>query len=167
MSKQSDVDRILDAGLSTYADAQPIEGLEQRILRRVQEPAVHRRPVLLWVGAFAVAAAVVCLIVWPRQPAPPVAARTPDRPEAVRPQLKADVQEPRIVRTKRQRPRQAQFPSAWPLTREERALVSFVMLPAETLPAMANLQREIQIVPLEMQDLQIPPLQTEGLELDQ
>src|SRR5436305_7129563 len=101
---QDDLDRLIDCGLAGYSSAEPLVGLEQRVLRRVR--AVRRRR---WWGLVLIpAAAVLVLALLPARhidvamaPAPPVVEpeREPIRAATVMERLPQARRSPRRVQS--------------------------------------------------------------------
>ena len=167
MEGNDELDRRIDSALVGYSDAEPLAGLEERVLRRVR--AATRRRMLGWAAAIVVAASVVVTAIVVRTPHhsdPPtyrVGVPAVMRPAPV-------VEKPRVVAVRRAKsravrarrlPKLEQFPAATPLTGEERALRAFVAHhPAEAQQVFAELQKSNE--PIEIQPIQIPPLQSDG-----
>ena len=85
--KEKRLDEILDAALAEYGNAEPLHGLEDRVLARLQaEPA--RRPWWVW-GAVAAGAAAVAiaaaLMMRPAEPKPAPVTATQQPPSVVTP----------------------------------------------------------------------------------
>jgi hypothetical protein len=148
---QDELDGWVDGALASYSSAEPLAGLEQRILSRV------RRPRRWWWGlAIPAAAAIVAVVAIPRRqtldvpmPVPPPAVAAVEARPAPPP-----VQRHRVIAAPL--PKQASFPSASPLTAEERLLLQLARNHPEELltPAVVD---EIEIKPIE-----IAPLQSDG-----
>jgi hypothetical protein len=161
------LDSMLDDALSVYSGAEPLEGLEDRILHRVRAGEVTRRRPLRWAFAFAATAVVVLVAIVmpvPRNPAP--------KPrDTARAEIPATVEQPRIASQQRRSrvaarrapsPKQEQFPAPAPLTAEERALRSFVERnAAEAQQVFAQLRKRTND-PIEIQPIQIAPLRIDG-----
>jgi hypothetical protein len=91
-------------------------------------------------------------------PAPAQAALAVERPRVVPKRLV----KPHALRPK-PLPKLEQFPAPTPMTAEERALLAFVeQHPAEARQVFADLQKSDE--PIEIQPIQIPPLQSDGAE---
>jgi hypothetical protein len=166
---------MLDDALSVYSGAEPLEGLENRILHRVRAGEVKRRRPLRW--AFAVAAALVLVAIvmkTPHNPAPKT--RDISRAEIPAPvSPRANVEDPGVAPKRRRRtirarrtllpeslPKQEQFPAPAPLTAEEQALRTFVeRRPAEAQQVFAQLQKRSN-EPIQIEPIQIAPLQING-----
>jgi hypothetical protein len=64
MNSNHELDRMLDQALSEYRDAEPLAGMEDRILRRIAgqpEPVSRRR---VWILAAAAAVAMIVIASW-------------------------------------------------------------------------------------------------------
>lgn len=147
--RSDELDRLLDAALATYAAEEPRPGLERRILARAGE--VRRWPRWAWAGSML--AATVCatiLMVTPRRetraPAPPIAAVSP----ASAPRVAAPAISKALAL-----PKQERFPSLAPLSHEEREWMALA-----DAGVVADARAAIQ--PITIEDLTIPPLESEG-----
>jgi hypothetical protein len=64
MNHNEYLDKVLDEALSDYREAEPLAGLEDRVLQRLRlQPEVRRRSWWKW-GAFAACAAMLAIAVW-------------------------------------------------------------------------------------------------------
>ncbi|HVP46741.1 MAG TPA: hypothetical protein VMT32_09165 [Bryobacteraceae bacterium] len=172
MESNGDLDRMIDTALAGYSSAQPLEGLEERVLNRVRLSA--RRRVIGWAVAMAVVASVVVAAIFVRIPRAAVPAgqdvarvQTPAPPRLVPETLRiAPKQRRGRIVTKRAEPprplpRLEQFPSPTPMTTEERALLAFVEHhPDEAKQLVTQQQKSGE--PIEIQPIQIAPLQSDG-----
>ena len=77
--RDDELEKLLQAGLESYGKAEPLSGLEERVLRRVQEkPAGHRWLWVRWATATACACLLVAVVGYksitplPHKPAEPV-----------------------------------------------------------------------------------------------
>ena len=179
MNSNEDLDRILDHALTEYRDAEPLAGIEDRILRRVAaqpEPSPRR---WAWVFAAAVAAAVVMVVVWlgvrerPHQQAvvsKVAATRTtsvaqrrecryggltsgPSRPVA---KAHRSLQRPSSVNTPQvatAKPVLKQFPAPMPMTSQEHALLALARTHPDALLASRDDADQINIAPIEIKPL--------------
>jgi hypothetical protein len=168
------MDDLLDAALSSYSNAEPLNGIEDRILYRVglmppRPNFGHGTKSLLAVGA---TLALLCLMIVAIEhrkseptsgPALTVAhVDVPSSAQISSAQLlpspeprRLDRRHPRLIQ---RLPKREQFPTPEPLTRDERALLSFVQQdPKEAVAAFAASQRQTD-TPLEIQPLKIEPL---------
>jgi len=133
------LDRLIDQAVRAYSQAEPLSGLEERILNRIKtaKPKPGHRS-----GLFALAAAGL------------VANLTAPHPDRAPPA--------RRVRVHSRLPKRSQFPSPDRATPEERALARFVQNdPDGALKLVASL-RAID-APIEIQPMEIKPLQFESL----
>ncbi len=171
------LDRMLDDALAGYSGAEPLAGLEDRVLRRVRASEATRRRPLPWAFALVAAAALVLLAIVMRTPhsaAPKTAHNARVQiPALVQPAVAAE--KPRVASKHRRRriaalrapsaeplPKQEQFPAPAPLTAEEQALRSFVERhPAEAQQVFAQLQKRSN-APIQIEPIQIAPLQIDG-----
>ena len=174
MKPHEELDKLIDAALAGYSSTEPIDGLEARILRRVEtaRPARWRG----WEFQFAlagcaVAALLLCIfavrMLQPgAAPAPHASpafaglretATLPSRPQA--PPAKA------VSATRRHRvppkglPKNEQFPAPAPLTLEERALLAWARsAPAQAQETLAALQTgaedRVAIAPIQISPMQ-------------
>jgi hypothetical protein len=169
---RDDLDRMIDAALPAYSDAEPLAGLEQRVLSRIEiaGSASRRRVWLPWaIAASIVMAAAVSTIALrtKRRTSPQIAVvmRAPELPKA------PPIQQVRQVSTQRPRrpspkalPKQERFPAISPITSQERALLALVTQhPAEARQAFADLQKR-NSAPIEIQTIQIRPLLSDGVQ---
>ncbi|MGA8027577.1 MAG: hypothetical protein WB992_10545 [Bryobacteraceae bacterium] len=160
---------ILDHALHAYSQAEPLAGLEERILNRTRAAKVERDAGYARPFATASLALLLCLSAFvllrpghtPGPKISPVAAnRKPTVPRlhlAVQPHLAA-----RSRRRPRVLPKQEQFPTPEPLSAEERILARFVDRdPNEAAKSFASL-RNVD-APIAIPPLQITPLQADGV----
>jgi hypothetical protein len=165
-----ELERILQEGVSRYADGEPLAGLEERIIARVRVTGSLRRSRAEWwvVLAVGLAALLVGGFVYLRME------HTESRPLTVaviekaavpdlapRPTAAVGVQKPRGHSHPRAAlPKQPQFPTPLPLSREERLLVAMVQEdPERTAQAFESLRKH-ESESLEIAPLVIPPLET-------
>lgn len=161
-----DLDKLIDGALSAYSNAEPLAGLEQRVLQKVRaaEAARKRR---WWWAVLALAAPALAAIFFfaparqPRITAPVAIAPPPPAPVPVAP-APPSVEPPRTAAVKPRRaaparplPKKPMFPTRSPLTREERLLVAVAASHPQLL--MARPPDEIAIKPIE-----IAPLNLDG-----
>jgi hypothetical protein len=169
MESNGELDRTLDSALAGYSDVEPLAGLEERVLYRVQAAEARRRSVLVWAFAFVAAAALVVPVIVMRAP------RHSEPKNHIVGQLAVKrpapaVEKPRLApkrlaksRPSRQRllPKQEQFPAPRPISAEERALLALVREhPAKAQEVFVALQKSGE--PIEIPAIQIPPLQSDG-----
>ena len=164
--KRDELDQLIDCGLAGYVDAEPLAGLEKRVLERVRLADVGRRRRVWWGWVMAAGAAAVAAVFLvadrPRPVQPlvgqalrPAAGLLPGVPAQSRRQ--AERPTPQIRRnpaTQSRLPKRDQFPTPAPLTAEERALIQLAQFDPEALQSSAEL-RPIEIAPIEIAPLQI------------
>jgi hypothetical protein len=160
-----ELDNLIDGALTQYANAEPLAGIEQRVLDRVHLAETRRRRWrwMLIVAAPALAATVLVIFAPKRAPAPaPVAVMAP-KPAPIAPPAPRVAPAPaarRIARVRRsvqapELPKRDLFPTVSPLTGEERLLVQV----AQTSPQLLLAQPVDEI---EIKPIQIAPLQIDG-----
>ena len=176
MESNDELDRMIDGALASYSGAEPLAGLEERVLNRVRVAEAERPRLRLWrwvlAGSVLTALVVVAIVLrTQRNPAP----ETNDiaRVEAHVPLVAAPAREaPRVAAKRRGRigkapqpkrlPKLEQFPAPAPLTAEERALLAFVeRSPNEARQVFADLQKRTN-EPIEIEAIQIQPLRMNG-----
>jgi hypothetical protein len=173
--ERDELDRLIDGALSGYSSADPLDGLEDRVLRRVQAAGAARRSPWFYRLGFAIPALAALLFVgialWmgTRKAAVSEPSSLTPRPR-LSPAPAAQVVEPRRGNRMgqghsapaRSLPKEQYFPSPVPITDEERALVAWVRrAPIEAAQVFADLQKRSS-EPIEIQPIQIPPLQSDG-----
>lgn len=170
MASNDELDRRIDNALAGYSGAEPLAGIEERVLRRVR--VATRRRAFGWAAAIAVAAAMVVTVSVVRVPRV-VGSKSHNIAHvetAVPPQPMPVAEKPLILPKPRGRtrvpqreplPKMKQFPTPAPMTAEERALVAFVRrYPKEAQQAFEDRKRSEE--PIEIQPIQIPPLEDSG-----
>jgi len=174
MESNDELDRMIDSALAGYSSAQPLAGLEERVLNRVRLTDSARRRVLGWTVAIVAVTFVLLIAILVRMPYAPVShgiARVqtpaPARPvpevEQVRvaPKHRRGRVATRRAGSPRPLPKLEQFPAPAPLTAEERALLAFVEhYPDEAKQLVTEQQKSGE--PIEIQLIRIPPLQSNG-----
>jgi hypothetical protein len=178
-------DEWIDHALSVYSAAEPVHGLEERVLRRIDGDRGWRtKPWRGWLR-FAVPAAAVLVIVfvgadvWQKpMPQPPntvqlletghaaaPASSAPRRREQVapRPRVAAIVPVARRLSTHAETlARKQVFPTPTPMTKEEEVLASWaIAAPMEVSQAFVAL-RERSEQPVVIQPIRIQPLTIDG-----
>jgi len=167
------MDRLIDGALASYSSVEPLAGLEGRVGSRVR--VAGRQRMFGWGLAVAVAASVVVVGIMMRteqRPAlkgasgelvgglGPVAVpkeRPVVPPRAWRNALRQPTR-PKVL------PKLEQFPAPSPMTAEEHALVTFVERdPKAAVQMFADLRKRADET-IEIQPIQIPPLQSDGAE---
>jgi hypothetical protein len=181
---RDELDDVIDGALPEYSSADPMDGLEDRVLRRVQAVGGTRRSPWPYRLGFAIPALAALLFAG-------IALRMGWNPQSRTTDVtrKAAVSEPssltsglqlspapatRVVEPKRRNrtgqrsaparslPKEEYFPAPVPITDEERALVAWVSrAPIEAAQAFADLQKR-STEPISIQPIQIPPLQSDG-----
>jgi hypothetical protein len=154
-----ELDRWIDGALSTYSSAEPLAGLEQRVLDRVGLAEAARRRRWRWTLALAIpAVAAAMFVVLAPKPAPIalVAVEAPPAPVVLPPEpapVRRKAPKPRRTASKPAPPKRNLFPTLSPLTDEERLLVQLARSSPELL--LAKPADEIEIKPIEIAPLQI------------
>jgi hypothetical protein len=163
------LDHMLDDALARYSGAEPLAGLEERVLHRVRAGEITRRRPVGWAVAFALAAALLLVAIITKTPRNPA----PKPRDTARAEIPVIVEQPRIASQHRRSrvvarrapsplPKQEQFPGPAPLTAEERALRNFVERdPAQAQQVFAQLRKRTND-PIEIQPIQIAPLRING-----
>ena len=169
MESKDKLDRTIDSALAAYSDAEPLAGIEERVLYRVQVAEAGRRRVIAWAFAFVAAAALVVPVIVvraPRHSGPktyvvgiPAVTRPVPVTEKLRvaPKQRATSHAPR----KKPLPKEERFPAHTPITTEERALLALAEHPKDAENAFADLRKRSD-APVEIQPIQIPPLESDG-----
>ena len=183
MSHNDEVDRILDQALGEYRDAEPLRGIEDRILRRVAGQPVERPRRMAWILALAAAAALIISVVWlgirSKEHSRPVANHTTQSeqqataqaPQVEKPVAKssaqaraeakagtkvparASVTTAHIAASAPAKPGLAQFPAPAPLTGEEHALLAVARTHPDVLLGAADSPDRLNIAPIEIKPL--------------
>ena len=166
------VDRWLDEALRQYAQIARCEGLENRVLANLRTrrdtSAYDWRWMPVFVGVIVIASLA---IFWPKQPSQPVTKTAEVLPPPLQatkpvsqivPKIPSNPQrhfavEPAQASTNLAAPKLDQFPSPRPLSQQEELLLAYVrQVPREDLKL--NLRTDIQVEPLSVKNLDIPPL---------
>jgi len=157
-----ELDNLIDGALATYSSAEPLGGIEQRVLDRVRLAGTRRRRWRWTLVLAAPAVAAVLLVILAPKPEPVPVALVAPRPAPIAlptppvvapaPRLVAKVRRP--VRAP-EPPKRDLFPTISPLTGEERLLVQLAQASPQLL--LARPVAEIEIKPI-----QIAPLQIDG-----
>jgi hypothetical protein len=168
--EMDELERVLQDGISHYADAEPLAGLEERIIAWVRMTESSRSSRAEWwaVLAVGVAALLVGGFVYlgtehtesrPRSVAVVKKAATPDL--APRRTVAIRVFRPRVYSHRRAAlPKQPEFPTPSPLTSEECLLLAMVKQDPEGTAQVFDSLRKRESEPLEIAPLVIPPLET-------
>ena len=149
------LDQLLDGALARYGDVEPLAGLEERVLGRLEQPETKRRPWWVWVAASAALAALVLVVLWstrPRPAAPPLVKHDAPRPAIHPPERPLVATTPKPVPPRHVRPRTvpvqtatsneprlATFPAPSAPTEQERLLLRYARMTShEELVQMAE-----------------------------
>jgi hypothetical protein len=166
-ANRAELDRILEEGLSSYPDAEPLAGIEDRILVRIRATQTPRRSRVMFRLALAACTVGLALFLLPtRQPLPSHADRSAPAvsPTPIRPYRSAQVSKripARRLRAAALRKRRV-FPTPSPVTSQEHLLLLLAAKdPDEADQAFASLRRT-QNEPLEIAPLVIQPLAAGG-----
>ena len=168
--RNEEIDRILDAALSNYSSPEPRPGLEQRVLYRVRsEGGAGGFACRLWRWRWAaVFPAAACLLVFAlyrdSAPEPPRVTRTirNPAPQPTPEPPKVAVRKHRTTAKRLSLPKRDQFPTPAPLTNEERAWMDFVTRSPEQAREVAVHAAEWGKAPIQIEEIQIPPLPSGG-----
>jgi hypothetical protein len=162
---QDDLDKVIDGALAAYSQAEPLAGLESRVLTRVRTAKTARRRLWRWALPVPVLAAILVAVLT-RKPEPVPVARIAPPPVTVESPALAPPAVPRHfaarppARTPRPfvragLPKQEMFPTPSQLTKEERLLVELAQSHPYELTA-----RPVEAI--EIKPIQIAPLQIDG-----
>lgn len=163
---RDELDRLIDGALASYSDAEPLAGLEARVVRRARVARARRR-IFGWGLGIGVAASIAVLVVSWREQRPiekPVEVARVTRAEEPTPTIRpmVRVRPAKRVRRPKALPKLEQFPAPTPLTAEERGLVALVRRdPNEAQQIFADFQKRAD-EPIEIQPIEIAPLRTAG-----
>ncbi len=173
---RDELDDAISAALPEYSKADPLDGLEERVLRRVRVAAAARQtpwPFGLWFAIPAVAALLLVGIAlrvgWnSKSQNPDSARRAAVTVPAPAPATRVAAPKP-AIRMARERsapvetlPKEEYFPAPVPLTNEERVLAAWARrAPSEIEQVFAEAQKE-STEPIAIRPIQIPPLQIDG-----
>jgi len=171
-NKRDELDNIIDGALPGYSGAEPLAGLDHRVLNRIcvaQAARSSRRP-WRWALALSVVASMVfaAILLQTRQRS------VPKGPEIVRALPPTSPQTPQPVPTLKRNapamhgrrpkamPKLEVFPAPAPLTSEERALMAFVKHDREQAEQTFAELRRRNDEPIDIQPIQIRLLQDHG-----
>lgn len=154
---RDDLDQLIDGALTQYANPEPLAGIEQRMIGRARA-AAYRRRWWRWGAAIPVAAALLVVLTQrpkpaPQTPAVAIIAPAPSLPPVTAPILRQAVS--RRPRTAVAAPKRATFPTASPITDQERLLLRLAQSHPEQL-----LVRPPDV--LEVKPIEIAPLEIDG-----
>ena len=174
------VDRLLDSGMKQYSDAEPRQGLEERILANLRAEQARASAPRWWPTAAAVAAVLLIAVgLWiARKPGGTTPTATTNHapavptvnkqtttgiatsvPRALSPAVSVAQSQPKSrSHQSAAAPKLEQFPSARPLSKQEKLLPAYVQATPkdELLDVTAKEQQEISN--LHVENLVIPPL---------
>ena len=152
--RNDELDQVLDGALAGYSSAEPLAGLEDRVLNRVHaERAAPRVGRWVWAAGVAVLAGMIATaVLWVGQASRPV-------PQQILTRAAPPVLTRAASPVLRKRHRQARRPVL--LTREERALVALVTrAPDQAREALLDLQRR-STEPIQVEEIKIEPLRSD------
>jgi len=182
MNHNEELDRTLDQALNEYRDAEPLAGMEDRILRRIAaRPETNSRR-WMWVFAAAAAAAMIVIALWlglrerphqqlvatnVAQPAKQATTSTSQgeklNTQAMRSQRTTPVKTasrgrssaiaPQLARVVSPKLAPRQFPTRTPMSAEEHALLALARTHPDALPAQADDANALSIAPIEIKPL--------------
>jgi hypothetical protein len=170
-NNQDELERILEKSIASYVEAEPLAGMEERVITRIGMTETPRRSVNSWhaVLALCLAGMVIAgfVLVRTKQSKPrPMATVAVSRPPHFE-QAQTPVFEPRRrlhaarVRRVSTLPKGRVFPTPSPLTKEERLMVALVVKnPDETAQAFDGLRRRtdepIAVAPIVIAPISLP-----------
>ena len=159
-------ERILDEGIAGYVSAEPLAGMEERIIAKIRVAQRPQRRLKGWGVALAVGVAGLSVIVLLPPPTEELRAPVPAA-VVIPPRLSVPQQGVRVSRMLPRRarakvlPKLAVFPTPSPLTVEEQRLIALVAVdPKGTAEAFESLRKRNE--PLEIAPLVIEPLNIDG-----
>ena len=159
-----DWDRILDEGMASYVDAEPLAGLPERISARI----LYERRTRRWMAFAVTAVATGAVIVLPLlRPSPIERPKHPQTPLVAATAISAPVNRieptPQAIKCHRAPAmvKQKMFPTPTGLTREERALVELITNdPTGSRQVFESLQKSGEEI--KIQPIVITPLDVDG-----
>jgi hypothetical protein len=167
-ANRDELDAILEKGIASYPEAEPLAGMEERVVARMGMAKMPQRGVSGWRAVWAVGFATVAItglvLIQTRQNEPrPVAVAVVSRPRHFEPapvQISEPRRRPHIARVRRVRalPKGPVFPTPSPLTTEEHLMVALVSRnPDEAAQAFDGLRRRAD-EPIAATPIVIPPI---------
>jgi hypothetical protein len=183
MNNENEFDELLERALARYSNTEPLAGLEDRVLQRIEA----QRRVSMGLGRLRWALGIACFVILLAlvmatqvkhgtsiqevvQNGPDIKRVPESRDTTAKTQLPgvvphhafvpvANVQQRKTTRAFRtQLPKEEEFPGRTPLTPEEKALLSFVSrAPDQAVKALAPSQQDAA-TPLAIAPIQIEPL---------
>ncbi len=167
-NERDELNAILEEGIASYADAEPLAGMEERIFARIRAMETPRRRVNAWWAVLALGLAGMVLaslvIFLPRHSLPrPATIAAAKAPSVDAPRMRP--QQVRILRPKRRLnvkalPKQKVFPTPRPETAEEHLLMAWVARDPEGAARVFESLRQKADSPLEISPIVIAPLPT-------
>jgi hypothetical protein len=170
-ANRDDLDTILEKSIASYSEAEPLAGMEARIVARIGiAKKMPRRRVSGWfavlVLGMAVAAIAGLVLIRTRPSEPhPTAVSAVSRPSHFEPApVQVQISEPRcrphIARVRRVRalPKGPVFPTPSPLTRQERLMVTLVSENPDEAAQVLDSLRQRQDEPITIAPIVIPPI---------
>ena len=172
---QDRLDEMLDGALASYGEAPEREGLERRVLAKVNERALRRHPIRRFAAPVGVAAAVCCLLLWwampdiTTHPRKTITAASQMRKVGEVPSMRtipapdlAVVPPPaaklRSTPKRPAAPKLSRFPAPSPMSSEERALLRLAMGDPKYIPRELT-RSGSDIEPLRIAAIEIKPLE--------
>jgi hypothetical protein len=171
---QDRLDEMLDGALASYGEAPEREGLERRVLAKVNARAMRRRSIWRLAAPIGAAAAVCCLLWWampdmtthPRRAITAAtqtgkAGETPFVQTIPRPDSAAVPPPAAKLRSTLKRPaapKLSRFPAPSPMSSEERALLRLAMGDPKYIPRELT-RSGSHIEPLQIAAIEIKPLE--------
>ena len=150
MLDDRELESVLDDGLARYSGAEPLAGMEERILQRVCGQRPPKTTAAIAGFACAAAAAVVAFVMLvPVRVEPPTPARMKPKLSEMQWQTTKSDGLPHLQRRARRAtilPKQPEFPARTPLTPEERVLLQT----ASSSTELAKNEEPIAIEPIEV-----------------
>ncbi len=159
------IDEWIDNALSTYTAAEPLTGLEQRVINRLHKARDSERRrrigIVSWALAISVLASLIIAVTSLRT-TPQMSQLTPSTIALAPPLAAPSRKAPSRTRRRSAVPKRFPQPNPEPITSQERDLLALATRqPAVALHALAGLQKKSD-EPIEIQEIQIEPLQSDG-----
>jgi hypothetical protein len=171
-ANRDELDAILEKGIASYSEAEPLAGMEERVVARIGVTKTPRRGVSGWfavlVLGMAVAAITGMVLIRTRPSEPhPTAVAAVSRPSHFEPapvqvRISEPQRQPHIARIRRVRalPKGPVFPTLAALTKQERLMVMLVSKnPDEAAQTFASLRQRAD-EPIAVDPIVIPPIPT-------
>ncbi len=177
MNHDEHLDNLLDEALSEYRDAEPLAGLEDRVLHRIAKANEEQKATWLRWAIAAACAVVVALAAWIGIARRPIETHAPDSVATAKPAEQAPAQAPApvvrapvvtarraskvvlpatpTVRATEARAKPSVFPLPTPLTAQERAFVTALNQSSSAVPAASEEDKAITIAEIEIKPLSI------------